>query len=67
MTRRETRTKAQIDANAIDLKLFNAAEALDYAAGQLRQPVFYEHARTIRGMRWAVRKLMHPKDREATQ
>jgi hypothetical protein len=65
--RAETRTVVQIEANKLDLMLFNCAESIRAFAKAHKQDELIFVADALMGERWSVRNLMHPKDREATK
>lgn len=63
---RETRTAVQIDANKLDLQMFNMADALlkfaDGAWTKKEKEVLADLALSIRQHRYIVQRRMHPKD-----
>ncbi len=61
-----TRTKLQQDADRLDLQVFRAVGALEQFASQYHFKDIDAMAGTINGLRYLVRKHMHPKDREET-
>lgn len=60
------RTKAQIQANKIDMELFRVAEDLERFARDHKVARVLEAARAVRSARFAVRACMHPDDVRAT-
>jgi len=64
--RREFRTAIQIDADKLDLQVFNLIGALDSFAEKYGADAVKEMSASIYGMRHRVRRFMHSKDLEAT-
>ncbi len=60
------RTKAQVEANKIDLDLFRVADALECFARDHKAPRLFESARSVRSARVAIRAQMHHEDVRAT-
>lgn len=62
------RTKAQREANELDLHMFNLARRIEKFSAEIALPAekrpFLGVARDISSHRFHVQKYMHPKDRE---
>ena len=63
----EKRTKKQIDANKIDLEIFNLARMLERFARDYNETKIDGLALKVMGMRSGVRSHMHKNDREQTK
>tara|TARA_R110002110_G_scaffold37601_1_gene124012 strand:- start:6998 stop:7195 length:198 start_codon:yes stop_codon:yes gene_type:complete len=62
----KARTQIQVDANRIDLDLFNLSYALALLSVAAKDESLDELALQLLGMRYAVRKHMHSDDIEET-
>lgn len=62
----KTRTTKQIEANKIDLEVFNVINKIDRFASQQRDSSAHEMADIIDGLRWRIRKHMHDEDQKTT-
>lgn len=62
----EYRTNLQIEADRLDLKVFNLANDLDRFANEFRLEDVREMSAIIDGMRHRIRRHMHRKDAEVT-
>ena len=60
------RTAIQIDADKLDLQVFNLTLALESFAEKYRLEAVREMSADIFGMRHRVRRHMHPKDLEVS-
>lgn len=60
------RTKAQVEANKIDLELFRVADALERFAREHKAARVFEAARDVRSARVPIRACMHAEDVRAT-
>lgn len=61
-----SRTEIQRKADRIDLSVYRLIDSLHAFADRHKDSGTREMAITLSGLRYRVRKHMHPKDREAT-
>lgn len=62
----EYRTKAEIEANVIDMNIYHVARMLEQFAEEFRAPDVDAAALRVLQSRHAIRSYMHKKDQEET-
>lgn len=63
---RETRSKIEIEANALDLEMFRLSERMEAFSRLVNNNDISLDAGHLYGARYGVREYMHKKDREDT-
>lgn len=63
---RETRSKIEIEANALDMEMFRLSERMEAFSKLVRNNEISLDAGSLQGARRLVQDHMHKKDREAT-
>lgn len=62
----EKRTQKQIDADRLDLAIYRLTDQVQRFSDEHRDSNLQANVAHLNGLRMAVRRQMHPKDREKT-